>query len=645
MLSQTDHDTLVSLLESLPLLVVAKDREGRYLYVNDRFCSRFRLDVGDVAGRTDFDVHPPKVAERYRLDDIRVMAEERTEVREEWWAASNASGLPCWVRISHCPLRSHESGKIIGTLQVIAELDGVGSMSPAHERETLHLLLNRLAEAVYVKGPDSRFLLANEPLARLFGVDRPEHLLGRTETGLLGPAQSAQVREDEKRLLAGEQPVVSRQEEWAYPDGSTCWLNTRSMVLTSSDGEVTGILGISADITREHLAGEEIRRLKEELVKARRMEQVGTLTAGIAHDFNNLLSVITGYAELMQLGLAADSGQREHVSRILSAGRRAAKLSGKLLAFSRNQAAQARSIDLNRELERMWPAVQRQAGESVVVLSDLQESLWPVRMDSIQLEQLINILVTNSSEAMAGRGELYLTTRNIMVDDTTMTLYPNLALGDWVALSVMDSGPGIAPEIMEHIFEPFFTTKPQGHGNGLGLATAFGIVKQHNGQIVAENRDDSGARFSIFLRRVEAQDEDSPENIEHGRDLRGSEKILVVEDDTEVRNLVRTILEDYGYTVHCAGNGAEAILRYEQLGKDIDLILTDIIMPGMNGKVLADEILRRSPEALIMFMSGYTGETVGQYGILETGNNFIQKPFSPSQLAARVRDILDDDDG
>lgn len=645
MLSQTDHDTLISLLESLPLLVVAKDREGRYLCANDRFCSRFSLDRGDVVGRTDFDIHPPKVAERYRLDDIRVMAEEKSEVREEWWAANDPSGLSCWVRISHCPLRSHERGKIIGTLQVFAELDGVGSMSPAHERETLHLLLNRLAEAVYVKGPDSRFLLANEPLARLFGVDRPEHLLGRTETGLLGPAQSAQVREDEKRLLAGEQPVVSRQEEWVYPDGSTCWLNTRSMVLTSSDGEVTGILGISTDITREHLAGEEIRRLKEELVKARRMEQVGTLTAGIAHDFNNLLSVITGYAELMQLGLAADSAQREHVGRILSAGRRAAKLAGKLLAFSRNQAAQARSIDLNRELERMWPAVQRQAGEGVVVLSDLQESLWPVRMDSIQLEQLINILVTNSCEAMAGRGELYLTTRNIMVDDTTMTLYPNLALGDWVALSVVDSGPGIAPEIMEHIFEPFFTTKPQGQGNGLGLATAFGIVKQHNGQIVAENGEDSGARFSIFLRRVETQDEESPENMEHGRDLRGSEKILVVEDDTEVRNLVRTILEDYGYTVHCAGNGAEAILRYEQLGTDIDLILTDIIMPGMNGKVLADEILRRSPEALIMFMSGYTGETVGQYGILETGRNFIQKPFSPGQLAARVRDVLDNDNG
>lgn len=641
---QSDPDIITSLIESLPLHVFAKDRQGRFIHANRCYCEKIGVPLARLVGLDDFDVHPPELAEKYRLDDKRIMTVGRTEMIEESWEAQDGIQQR-WVQTIKAPLRSHDTGEVVGTIGVFWDITEKkqSEITLAEERNLLRTLIDNLPDCIYVKDTESRFLVANIAVARLMGAGEPEQLLGRRDEDFYPSDQARGFRDDERQVMATGTPVIDKEEQVASGNGRQRWIQTTKVPLRNIRGDIAGIIGIGHDVTNQREAEQERRRLEHQLHHAQKMETIGTLTAGIAHDFNNLLSVINGYAELLQLTASPGSPQHENLGRVLGAGRSAAKLVGQLLAFSRKQVAQARVISFNVELEAIRPMLERMAGDKVSIELALARDLWPVRMDPAQLEQVVANLAANGCDAMPQGGKLVLTTENVTVDETMPLRHPSLGPGHWVMLSVRDTGEGILPEAKEHLFEPFFTTKPKDKGTGLGLATVFGIIKQNKGHVHGENcQGGSGAEFSLYLRRSE-EPLASAELEGSGlvaADYRGSETILVVEDDPEVRNLVRTILADHGYSVRIAGNGAEAILALE--GKtDISLILTDVIMPGINGKMLADEVIRRKLAIKLLFMSGYAGDAISRYGVLDDGVHFIQKPFSAGDLVQKVRRILD----
>lgn len=640
-----DTDIILSLIESLPLHVFAKDREGRFIHGNGCYCRRIGLALEQLIGLDDFDIHPRELAEKYRHDDARIMETGRIESLEEPWKSSHEGSEINWIQTIKAPLRLHGSQEIIGMIGVFWDITEkkLGEIALAEERNLLRTLIDNLPDYIYVKDLESRFLVANVAVARLMGASSPDKLLGKRDRDYYPDIQAKEFREDEKEVVASGLPVIDKEECLTDFSGRMQWLLTTKVPLKNIHGDIAGIIGIGHNITEQREAELERKRLEDQLHHAQRMETIGTLTAGIAHDFNNLLSVINGYTELIQLTTPLDHKNHENLGRVLTAGRSAARLIAQLLAFSRKQVAQSRVINLNRQLVSTRTMLKRIIGENVSIRLELGKQLWPVRMDPAQLEQIVVNMAANARDAMPDGGELLLKTENVVVDEAFPARFPSLAPGEWVLLSIKDTGEGLTPTARDHLFEPFFTTKPKHQGTGLGLATVFGIIKQNKGHIFADSRPGEGAEFAVYLPKSEEQEQPMVgDAVMINRSYRGTETILVVEDDPDVQKLACTMLSDQGYTVYTARNGAEAILAIEEKGRDIRLILTDVIMPGINGRMLADEIARRKVAAKVLFMSGYTDETISKYGILEPGVEFIQKPFSTGELVRKVRVMLDE---
>jgi len=430
------------------------------------------------------------------------------------------------------------------------------------------------------------------------------------------------------------------------------------------EGEVVGSLGLEA-LEPRHFSTEEInlawsvadqlagvlarvrleekrRQLEEQYHQAQKMEAIGRLTAGVAHDFNNLLTAINGFAGLIQSELPPDDPLQEMVDTILRSGERAANLVRQLLAFSRKQIIQPQVLNLNMVVAEMDKMLRHVIGEDIYLKTVLTPDLWPVKVDAAQIEQVIVNLAVNTRDAMPTGGQLTIETANVVIDDKYMAGHLGTQPGNYVLLAVSDTGCGMSQEVKARIFEPFFTTKELGRGTGLGLATVFGIVKQSGGDIWVYSEEGIGTTFKIYLPCVEdkimmplASPEIRPEL------PGGSETILLVEDDTGVRELVRQILPKLGYNVLEAKNGQEALQLIAHYAGPIHLLLTDVVMPGLNGKALAEELARTRPELKILFMSGYTDEAIAHHGVLAPGEAFLQKPFSPVILARKMRSVLD----
>lgn len=636
------QEIFASLLNSLPLSVYAKDCEGRFIHANKSYCEKTGFQLEQLLGRNDYDVHPKPLAAKYRRDDCRIMENDRTESIEESWQTHD--GEEFWIQVIKAPLKSADGASVVGTIGVFWDITErkKAELELAEERNLLRTLIDNLPDFVYVKDTESRFLVANDTVAQMMGAGSDGNLLGKTDHDFFPSDQADKFRKDEMIVLNSGVPVIDIEETLTDSSGQERMIKTTKVPFKNLDNEVVGIIGIGHDITNLRNAEIEKKHLEKQLQHAQKMETIGTLTAGIAHDFNNLLSVINGYTELMKITTPADHKNSETLSRVLKAGRSAAKLVGQLLAFSRKQVAQVRVIDLNQEISARQALLRKLTGDNIGYHVDLADALWPVRIDPAQLEQIVVNLAENARDAMTSGGELNIVTENISAGSEFHRRFPSLTDKDWVKVSVRDTGHGITAEVQEHLFEPFFTTKPKPHGTGLGLATVFGIVKQNKGYIFVESSPGNGAEFFLFLPRSESEVEDAPadENAEENN-FRGEETILVVEDDVSIKNLTCTILSGQGYNVYSAGNGAEALMVAEQKGKQIDLLLTDVIMPGMNGKMVATEITRRLPELRVLFMSGYTDDAIGKFGILDEGVEFIQKPFSAVKLAKQVRMVLD----
>jgi two-component system cell cycle sensor histidine kinase/response regulator CckA len=384
-----------------------------------------------------------------------------------------------------------------------------------------------------------------------------------------------------------------------------------------------------------------LKKSEEQLLQAQKLEAVGRLAGGISHDFNNLLTAIMGYSELTLRQMQSDDPLRKNIQEIKRASERAATLTRQLLAFSRKQVMQLRVFDLNvvvRDIERM---LSRMIGEDIDLRTILQDDLGNIKADPSQIEQVIMNLVVNSRDAMPKGGKLAIETARVYLDETYAQNHIEPAPGDYVMLAVSDTGVGVSEEVRQHIFEPFFTTKESGKGTGLGLSTVYGIVKQLGGHIWVYSEPDKGTTFKVYFPLVIEEADEYKHPPEPIIIPRGTETVLLVEDAEMVRNLARDVLKSRGYNVFEAGDVATARFICQQYEREIDLLLSDVVMPRRNGVDLANELLELHPEMTVLYMSGYTEDAIVNHGVLEPGVNFIQKPFSADVLAIRVREVLD----
>ncbi len=477
-------------------------------------------------------------------------------------------------------------------------------------------------DGIAIFDEDGTLAHANHAHAALFGFKDKKDLLGKSWRDLYAPEDAERVQ---AQILSG----ISKDRTWegeilARRQDGKLFPHFVSVAHVSGGGWV----GVCRDMTAQ-------RAMEEQLRKKQRMEAVGTLAGGIAHDFNNLLTVILGYGQTLMAKVEDQPRLLANADHIVKAATRAAALTRQLLAFSRKQVLQPRVLDLNAVLQDLEKILRPLVNDGIVMETCLASNLGAVRADQSQIEQVIVNLIVNARDAMANGGWLTVSTEN--VDWPGGVSVPK---GRYVVLSVKDTGTGMDPEVLAHIFEPFYTTKEVGKGTGLGLSTVYGIVEQSAGYVTVESEPGKGSQFKVFLPRVDAVADGLPQEAPSSMRQNGHETVLVVEDDPGVLDLAQEVLTNYGYKVLCAShsNGLEEILR--EHGKNIDLLLTDVRLPGITGREIAMRVQEAHPHVRVLYMSGYAALNFPAQGT-EAGISFVQKPFTTAQLTEKVREVLD----
>jgi PAS domain S-box-containing protein len=474
----------------------------------------------------------------------------------------------------------------------------------------------------------NRYVDVSDSYLRILGVTR-QQVIGKTfaDVGLsLDEPELERFRHAISTRFVGEFEVRIRAVDGRVLD------TIHSLEFIEMAGKPC-VVAFAHDIT-EH------KRLEQQLQHAQRMEAVGRLAGGVAHDFNNILTAVRGHSEILLTVLETDSPHRRHADQIHRAALRAAALTSQLLAFSRKQVLQPRTLDLNSLVANLTVMLRRLIGEHVELRTTLADRLGSVKADAGQIEQVLVNLVINARDAMAAGGVLAIATENVEVEDAGESQQSGVPIGRWVVLSVRDTGSGIDAATRARIFEPFFTTKEAGKGTGLGLSTAYGIVTQSGGQIGVDSEVGVGTTFRVYLPRIDAPSTSSGRfQLEDGVGPRGTETVLLVEDDADVREFVRDVLHAHGYNVLAAIDGAQALALIEQHAGPIHLVVTDVIMPRMMGSEVAARITALRPSIKVLYISGYPGDAIVKQGVPEQA--FVQKPFSVSALARRVRALLD----
>jgi signal transduction histidine kinase/CheY-like chemotaxis protein len=434
------------------------------------------------------------------------------------------------------------------------------------------------------------------------------------------------------RALLGER-VSNVEITVSRPGAAPRTVLTSGQPIQDAEGRKLGAVLSAIDVTG-------MKQLEEQLRMAQKMEAVGRLAGGVAHDFNNLLNVILGYSDLCLGEVEAGNPLHAKLEQIRKAAERAAALTRQLLAFSRKQVIKPTVLDLNNLLGELDKMLHRLLGEDIELVLEPAADLGRVKADPGQIEQIVMNLVLNARDAMAQGGRLTITTANVDLAREPARRRGQMQEGRWVLLSVSDTGTGMSPAVQARIFEPFFTTKPAGKGTGLGLATVYGVVKQNEGFVWVQSEPGHGSIFEVFLRRSEERLEIGKAAQESGATPRGMETILVVEDEQSIRNLVRESLEGCGYTVLEASNGpeAEAIARRHE--GPIHLLMSDVILPRMSGRELAQRLYRLRPSLRSLFMSGYSEDAISEQGVLEPGAPFLEKPFPLTVMVRKVREVL-----
>ncbi|MBZ5528821.1 MAG: PAS domain S-box protein [Acidobacteriia bacterium] len=485
---------------------------------------------------------------------------------------------------------------------------------------------------IYRAGMNGQLLEVNPALQSMLGyTERSELLQTNLETGIYRLAEEFRMV---KELCAGAEELKDMEVEWKKKDGAAITVRCSGRYVKEGAGGRAYFDMFAEDVTEK-------RVLERQLRMAQKMEAVGRLSGGIAHDFNNLLGVIIGYSQVLKRELGPGSPLCEHAEEVEKAGQRAAALTRQLLAFSRQQVLTPAVLNLNALVSDMEKMLQRLLGEDVAVTTALDPGLKHTKVDQGQIEQVIMNLAVNARDAMPQGGRLKIETANVEFDELYVRQHAGSKRGLYVMLAVSDTGMGMTAEIQAHIFEPFFTTKEVGKGTGLGLATVYGVVKQSGGYIAVESAPGKGASFQVYLPRVEERVEAEVPGVTGVGPLRGAETILLVEDADPLRKLAQSFLESNGYRVLAAPDGEKAMQVALQNAAPIQLLLTDVVMPGMNGRVLAERMAARQPSLKVLYMSGYTDSFIAGHGVLEPGTHLMHKPFTEEALVRKVREVLD----
>ena len=511
-----------------------------------------------------------------------------------------------------------------------------GRGSPAHEPALERLpwrVLDSFLEGCQVIGFDGTYLYVN-PAAAAQGRRSVDELVGGSMTALYPGIDTTPMFSLLRRCLE-ERAAAQMENEFTYPDGSTGWFELRFIPVPE------GAFILSLDISERKRAEAERRQMEEQLHQAQRLETIGRLAGGVAHDFNNLLAVIIGHSELAIEALPSEHPVRPDLAEIQATCQRAAALTQQLLAFSRRQVLRPEVVEPAAVIAGMEPMLRRLIREDIelVLLPGLMGA--KVRVDRGQLEQVVMNLVVNSRDAMPNGGRLSIGSAVVDLDDSYAGRHITVGPGPYVMLSVTDTGIGMDQHIQAHMFEPFFTTKPLGKGTGLGLATVYGIVKQSGGHIWVYSEPGRGTAVKVYLPLDPSESTSAPAPAVRTAETGRGETVLLVEDEAGVRDITRRILTRAGYRVLASGDSSEALEATKLLEEPVDLILTDVVMPRMNGRELADGIAERWPGIKVLFMSGYTDEAIVHHGVLEPGVHFISKPFTAAALTRKIRELLD----
>jgi len=499
-------------------------------------------------------------------------------------------------------------------------------------------LLDNLPGFVYFKTPDGVYLAANQTFCSTVGISQ-EQLPGKTDRDLFPKHVAEKYHEDDMKLIRTGSPIIVDEEEMMI-NGRPMMITTRKVPIKDEKGNAVGLIGMGLDITNLKLAEQDKAKLEDQLRQAMKMEAIGRLAGGIAHDFNNILTSIIGYSDLLWVSLRPMDPLRKDLGEIRKAANRASALIQQLLAFSRKQMIAPRVMDLNELISQNQKMLSRIIGEDIELVFFPTSNLGSIKTDPSQIEQILINLAVNARDAMPNGGKLTVQTQNAVFDEEYSKLKREALPGNYVLMAVSDTGMGMTEETKYHLFEPFFTTKEKDKGTGLGLATVYGIVKQNKGYIYFYSELGIGTTCKIYFPRVE--EEPMPLPIADKKQItKGTETILVVEDEEMLRALACRILERQGYKVLESSDAGKAFLICHEYNNEIDLLLTDMIMPAMNGRQLYENLKMLRPNIKVLYMSGYTEDVIVHHGILEEKTHFIQKPFTIDDLARKVRDVLD----
>ena len=620
---------LNALLEKTVDPIYFKDTEGRFTRVSMVMATKRKLtSVDQLLGKTDFDFfsreHAQKIFEQEQ--EIIRTGEPIVDVEiQEYWK----DRPPTWASVTKVPLHD-AAGKIVGLFGISRDITERKKAEVAlrESEERFRGLVEGSAAAIMIHDGNT-FLYTNPAGLEMTGYTA-EELSRMSPMEIVHPDFREFVANRLAERVDGKDVPKHYEYQILKKSGEAVWIDFSGAVIDYNGKPA--IIASSYDISDR-------KRLEEQLLQAQKMDSIGRLAGGIAHDYNNMLGIIIGYGDLLMNKMDNVEPAHRYVESIMSAAKHAADITRQLLAFARREMVSPSVLNPNKAIDLLRVMLQRLIGENIMLTFVPANDLWNIKIDQTQFDQILVNLATNARDAIEDIGVMTIETSNVSIDEDYARDHIDFSPGEYVVISFTDTGNGMSKETMEKIFEPFFTTKPKGQGTGLGLSTVYGIVKQNGGSVSVRSEIGTGTTFKIYLPRYRSKAEE-PEPAPVEQAIRGNETVLIVEDQAELLELSKDSLEGYGYKVLTASSPEEGILQCEGYHDEIHVLLTDVIMPVMNGKELRDKIRAMKPNIKTIFMSGYTADIIAHQGVLDQGVDFIQKPFKPHELAKKVHEVL-----
>ena len=653
-LHKSRHE-LAQILEGTPVATFVIDKDHYITHWNNACATLTGIPASEKEGGKDawrgFYKHPRPVMANLVVDEaldqeiatyygnryIKSSIFYETYAVEDFFPHLGQEGK--WLYFTASSLRD-EQGNMIGAIETLLD---VTERKKAEEelRESegrLRVIFDSIPDIVLLKDIEGRYTHCNFAMEKLFGMSQ-NNIIGRTEGELFLDTDAKEIQEaDEKVRENGE---IIRDTYKRTVAGEEIIFDTIKAPVKDDQGEVISICAISRDVTEQMRLRQEKKRIEEQYQQSQKIQAIGRLAGGVAHDLNNLLTPMLNYSEMLLKESDLEGKRKKQVEHIYSASLRAKDLVSQLLAFGRKQALEIKNLNINQVIRNLDNLMRKTIREDIEIHLNLSSLTSNVRADEGQMEQVLINMAVNAQDAMPEGGDIIIETAETYLDNDYTLKYHEVSPGYYIRLTVSDTGEGMDEDIRTKVFDPFFTTKGQAKGTGLGLATVYGIVKQHEGHVTVYSEPGQGTTFNIYL-PISQDEEKNTEPVSQAREYsQGSEVVMVVEDNEMVRELTETILVEQGYTVFSAKSGGESLEKLQGLTEKLDLLLTDVVMPDMNGKELFEQVSEYFPGIKVLYMSGYTEEAIVNQGVLDRGVYYIQKPFTIATMTNKIREVLD----